>query len=605
VILTATISAIAPGGGTPTGTVTFKEGTAALATNALNGSAVATYTNSTFFAGSHSITASYNGDANYITNTSSVLTQTVNKADQTIASGTLNTKNYGDPPFAVSATASSGLPANFSIASGPATISGNTVTITGVGTVKVDANQAGNSNYNAAATVERPFTVNAATLAVTGITANNKVYDGGTNATLNLGGVTLLGVTNGDNITLNTASATGAFADQNAGTGKTVTVSGLTISGARATNYSLTQPTMTANISSATLTVTANSTNRIYGAANPTFTASYSSFASGDNTSVLSGSPSFSTTANTTSTVAGSPYSIIATNGTLSAANYNFNFVNGQLTITPASTTNFVSTSASPSPTGSNVTLTARLTAVAPGSGTPASNVQFIVDGSASGSPVALSGGIASISTASLSHGYHTVTAQYAGDGNFFGSTNNLSSNQLINTSPVGGTSSITTTKNTAASVFVAKLIAIASDADYDPISVTAAGATSVNGGTVSLGGSKVTYTPPNNFVGADSFTYTVSDTFGGTGTGTVNVTVNADQGTSTQNISIAPPQPDGSATIILSGIPGRSYLLQASINMIDWAVIRTNVADTNGLILFIDSDATNYPSRFYRSSTP
>src|SRR5207249_2815820 len=53
---------------------------------------------------------------------------TVHKADQTIMFGALGGKTYGDADFTVSATSSSGLAVTFSILSGPATISGNTIT---------------------------------------------------------------------------------------------------------------------------------------------------------------------------------------------------------------------------------------------------------------------------------------------------------------------------------------------------------------------------------------------------------------------------------------------------------------------------------------------
>src|SRR5207247_10542190 len=78
---------------------------------------------------------------------------TVVKKDQTITFGALASKTYGDAPFTVSATASSGLSVSFSIVSGPATIAGNTVTITGAGTVTVRASQSGDTNWNAAPTV--------------------------------------------------------------------------------------------------------------------------------------------------------------------------------------------------------------------------------------------------------------------------------------------------------------------------------------------------------------------------------------------------------------------------------------------------------------------
>ena len=52
-------------------------------------------------------------------------------------------------------------------------------------------------------------------------------------------------------VTLNTSAATGTFASPNVGTGITVTVAGMTISGPESGNYSLTQPTTTANITAA------------------------------------------------------------------------------------------------------------------------------------------------------------------------------------------------------------------------------------------------------------------------------------------------------------------------------------------------------------------
>ena len=81
------------------------------------------------------------------------------KTSQTITFGALANKTVGDAPFTVSATANSGLAPTYSIVSGPATISGSTVTITGAGTVVVRAAQAGNGNYDAAPEVDRSFTV--------------------------------------------------------------------------------------------------------------------------------------------------------------------------------------------------------------------------------------------------------------------------------------------------------------------------------------------------------------------------------------------------------------------------------------------------------------
>lgn len=80
--------------------------------------------------------------------------------EQTIKFDPLADKTTASPSFSVSAAASSGLPVSFSIVSGPATIAGNTITLDGVvGTVVVEASQAGNANYNAATSVTQSFEV--------------------------------------------------------------------------------------------------------------------------------------------------------------------------------------------------------------------------------------------------------------------------------------------------------------------------------------------------------------------------------------------------------------------------------------------------------------
>jgi hypothetical protein len=116
-------------------------------------------------------------------------------------------------------------------------------------------------------TLTQPTTtadITTATLSVTGVTANNKPYDGTTVATINLASAALVGVVSGDDVTLDTSSATAAFGDKSIGTAKTVTVSGLALSGSNAGNYTLTQPTATANITPATLTPTIAAASRAY-----------------------------------------------------------------------------------------------------------------------------------------------------------------------------------------------------------------------------------------------------------------------------------------------------------------------------------------------------
>jgi Tol biopolymer transport system component len=81
------------------------------------------------------------------------------KSNQTISFAAIPDKIVGSPPFALVATASSGLPVSLSIVSGPATISSNTVTLTGIGPVVVRASQPGDPSYNPAEEVVRSFAV--------------------------------------------------------------------------------------------------------------------------------------------------------------------------------------------------------------------------------------------------------------------------------------------------------------------------------------------------------------------------------------------------------------------------------------------------------------
>ncbi|BBI99571.1 hypothetical protein FGKAn22_12640 [Ferrigenium kumadai] len=113
-------------------------------------------------------------------------------------------------------------------------------------------------------------TITPATIsAVTGITAANKVYDGTAGATLNTAAAGFTGMIAGD--LLSVTGATGAFIDKNAAISKTVTISGIALAGIDAGNYTLgsTSASTVADITPASLTVTANVLNKTYGAADP------------------------------------------------------------------------------------------------------------------------------------------------------------------------------------------------------------------------------------------------------------------------------------------------------------------------------------------------
>ena len=136
--------------------------------------------------------------------------------------------------------------------------SGKTVTITGVTIGGADAGNytitIGSSSTTAAIT-PKTITVDA--------DADDKIYDGTTTATL--GSVTSSGVIAGDNVTF--SGGTGQFNNKNAGSNKTVTVTGIAANGIDAGNYSFnTTANTTANISPLGITVGATSSDKVYDA---------------------------------------------------------------------------------------------------------------------------------------------------------------------------------------------------------------------------------------------------------------------------------------------------------------------------------------------------
>ena len=128
-----------------------------------------------------------------------------------------------------------------------------TVTVGGAasapGSHTATAESLSNSNYQLPAEVTQSFTIGTRTVTVSGITAENRDYDGTTAVKLNLDNVVIAGLVDGDTVTV---TASGSFADAAPGTGKTVYITGLALGGANADRYLLAasgnQETTTADI---------------------------------------------------------------------------------------------------------------------------------------------------------------------------------------------------------------------------------------------------------------------------------------------------------------------------------------------------------------------
>jgi trimeric autotransporter adhesin len=207
-----------------------------------------------------------NGGANYAVSFHNDTTGVISAADLTVTAGDQN-KTYGQAlDLGTTAFTTSGLQSGDSVTSVVLSSAGAAGTADH-GTYDITPSDAGGSgvgNYSIAYRTGT-LTVAKAGLTVDGVTVEPKTYDGTTNATLDFGGASLMGVVNSDPITLDTDAASGAFADPNAGDGNSVAVAGLSIDGTGAGNYALAQPSVAAAISPKALTITADDLYKSWG----------------------------------------------------------------------------------------------------------------------------------------------------------------------------------------------------------------------------------------------------------------------------------------------------------------------------------------------------
>jgi hypothetical protein len=155
-------------GGTPTGSVQFEDAGQLLGSPvALSNSGTANLTLSTLDVGVHTITAIYSGQGSTFQISDTTTTLVLNPSSQTITFGPLAKETFGAAPIALQASTTSGLGIAYSLISGPATLNGSTITITGAGTIIIEAGQAGNANYLAATSVRATLSVAQVTPSIT------------------------------------------------------------------------------------------------------------------------------------------------------------------------------------------------------------------------------------------------------------------------------------------------------------------------------------------------------------------------------------------------------------------------------------------------------
>ena len=195
---------------------------------------------------------------------------------------------------------------------------GKTVTFSGYSLTGAAAGNYHLSSQPASVTAN----ITAKPLTITGLSASSREYDRTTTATFS-GTPALNGVISPDAVTLSAASVSATFADKTAANNKTVTFSGYSLGGAGVGNYTLTQPTATANITRKPVTITglgaANKTYNGNTTATITGTATLNGVISGDAVTLNAGSASFANAdVGNNKTVTFSGYSITGTD----AGNY-------------------------------------------------------------------------------------------------------------------------------------------------------------------------------------------------------------------------------------------------------------------------------------------
>lgn len=177
---------------------------------------------------------------------------------QTITPVVISPKTYGDADFDPAYTGgASGNPVTYTSTTPlVCTVVANKIHIVSAGSCTFNADQSGSGFYAAATQLPTTIAISAKTITLTATVAN-KVYDGNTSASLSSGPV-FIGLVGAE-----TLIATPSFADRNAATSKPISFT-LGDGTGLASNYTLTDPMLTADITPRTLNYTAVAENKTY-----------------------------------------------------------------------------------------------------------------------------------------------------------------------------------------------------------------------------------------------------------------------------------------------------------------------------------------------------
>jgi Bacterial Ig-like domain (group 3) len=480
---TAQVLAVSPGTGTPTGSIIFKDGTTTIGSTPLT-AGVATLSISSLGLGDHSITAVYNGDANYLASTSAMVTQVVDQASTTTVLTSLPESSFlGESVTFVAQVSAvspgSGTPTGSvmfmdgttelgtsDLSSGAANFSTTGLTL---GTHSITAVYTGDADFTGSTSSPSQQLVGGTSTALSSsanpsnfgqsVTFTATVTESATGGSVPAGTVTFMdGTTDLGHSTLNNAAvATFSTTALSGGSNSITAVYGGDAESASSTssaiiqvvNQASTSTTVTSSVNasvfgqSVTLTATVGS-----GAGTPTGTVAFE-----DGTTVLgtvslgaSGVATFSTnglgvgyasgvaTFSTNALDVG-PHSLVAV---YSGSDSYESSQSSQLafSVNQAATTISLSSSASTPGVGQNVTFAATVAAAAPGAGIPSGVVAFY-DGSTAIGTAPVTNGQAMLSTTFSAVGTgRVITATYLGSGSFLTSTSAGQTQNVVQGTP-------------------------------------------------------------------------------------------------------------------------------------------------------------------------
>ena len=459
VTFTATVSPSSGASGTPTGAITFSDGTTAIGTSTLDANGKGTLSLTSLSVGTHSISAAYSGDANFSGSASATISQAVNKAATTTTlTASPNPSAFGQSvtfSAAVNAPGSAGIPTGtISFSDGTVTLGTAVLDSTGkallslsalsVGSHSIVASYSGDSNFSTSASSAISQVVNRAA-SVTTFTANpnpsafgqpvsltaSVVASGGasaipTGAVTFTDGTTSLGVATIDN----TGKAVFAVSSLSVG------VHSITASYSGDSNFSTSTSSSVSQTVSKGATTTALSASPDPSVFGQPVVLSATVTASGTQAGLPTGSVTFTdgvTTIGTAavdktgkSTFTASSFSVGTHNigaNYSGDANFNSSSASGAAgvnqVVSQSNTVTAISSSADPSVFGQSITVTASVTASGGGGGSPSGSVAFMDGTITIGTGQLDANGNASLTISSLGVGTHNITASYPGNGSY------------------------------------------------------------------------------------------------------------------------------------------------------------------------------------------